>query len=261
MRTSPNYHADPALTMAQISSVPARSSYGDAIDSMIQLLVGGEFIVFLPFETCKADTFEASILDNKQDQPPISPKEHALSKLPCELWSEVLDHVDVQDVMSLRLAASTWAFVGQQYMFKTFVMRPDRDDFTKFDFIAKSDILKSVKGIRLELGTLNVNSAIENLAFAYLEEHNELRAVRPDGVPYNEWVASFEGKSTLELDGKSQEAMEEYAAWNSRWHEAQQDFRESGRLQEFFGKITTLDRVEMSYKACPFRSELLMNAW
>ena len=191
----------------------------------------------------------------------IHPSEHVLSKVPKELWGNIMDRLDVHDVMSLRQAGKTWASVGQPYLFKTFVLRPDRDDFGNFQFIIDSDALKSVRGIRLELGTMSVFYAVQNLAFAYLEEHNELRAVRPEHIPFNAFMASFEGKSTAELDHKAEEAMAEYAAWNVRWHEAQQDFTAAGPLQGLFEGIITLDRVEMAYKACPFENKLLMNAW
>jgi hypothetical protein len=56
-------------------------------------------------------------------------------------------------------------------------------------------------------------------------------------------------------------AIQEYAEWNTRWHAANQNYQELFRLKAMFIRLKALDRIDISFKASPFKSDLLWSAW
>ena len=103
----------------------------------------------------------------------------------------------------------------------------------------KEETLRAIRGFRFELGTLSINYAFENLGFAYFEKQHDVRPIPVAEVSYEELVDMMEGMTEAGLDSKKKEAMEEYAAWNTRWHDLKQDFTRPETLQGLF-EIPTL---------------------
>jgi hypothetical protein len=56
-------------------------------------------------------------------------------------------------------------------------------------------------------------------------------------------------------------AIYEYAAWNTRWHEPKQGFREMSEVNVLLAKLKSLRRIDVTGKSTSFTSALLLEAW
>jgi hypothetical protein len=68
-------------------------------------------------------------------------------------------------------------------------------------------------------------------------------------------------RSEEDLQMRKNSAIQEYAEWNTRWHAANQNYQELSRLKAMFIGLKALDRIDISFKASPFKSNLLLSAW
>ncbi|KAF4626685.1 hypothetical protein G7Y89_g11472 [Cudoniella acicularis] len=63
------------------------------------------------------------------------------------------------------------------------------------------------------------------------------------------------------LSGIFEEAIEEYASWNVRWHSAKQDYRDLPRLTNTLKHINVLDRADITCRDTEFENRVLVKAW
>lgn len=93
-----------------------------------------------------------------------------------------------------------------------------------------------------DLGTVEFNEAedlISNRYMADLTPTSDLnRADLEDFIRSNKDYANT----------RKDEAVVEYGAWNTRWHLAQQNYRDLSMMESVFGKINILERLDITYK-------------
>ncbi|KUJ06807.1 uncharacterized protein LY89DRAFT_790192 [Mollisia scopiformis] len=189
-----------------------------------------------------------------QKHAPLIAQKHSKSQLPDEIWEQILHHLEMTDIKSLRLASKIWIDVGALFLFRPFIFRPDRNKYDVFNKkLAHTPIAKAISNIRFELGTQQIDFAAHNIGYAY---YHALKTLRDDPRPESVKKAQYE---LLEEDKIA--AMTEYAEWNERWHEMDQTYQSRSGLEEIFSKTEALTRIDISYKSCPFKSELAMDAW
>jgi hypothetical protein len=68
---------------------------------------------------------------------------------------------------------------------------------------------------------MDIDHMAHRLGFEYMQEYN--RARMP--VPISKYTHE-------ELELAKDMAIQEYAAWNTRWHDAKQDFRDVKKIKE-----------------------------
>ena len=95
-----------------------------------------------------------------------------MERLPNELRQDVLQHLVLSDVKSIRLASKDWARLGADYLIKpTVYTLPHRDDFTRLLQLSRHPLLESyVQRIVFNCGYIRHNlMGFESTAFRCVE--------------------------------------------------------------------------------------------
>ncbi|KAE9371595.1 hypothetical protein N431DRAFT_508294 [Stipitochalara longipes BDJ] len=171
--------------------------------------------------------------------------------MPTELWGKVFVLLDLEDNKSIRLAWRRWANIAARFLFRTFVFRVDRQDLGRFDVVSQNEsILAGISSLCFELGTMGIGCMARALGSEYRKEYNKARSP----IPRSQYT--YRG---LEL-AKDMD-IQEYAVWNTRWHEENQDMRDLNKVTALLAKLKSLRRIDVSGKAAPFTTEILLEAW
>jgi hypothetical protein len=110
-------------------------------------------------------------------------------------------------------------------------------------------MLAGINSLCFGIGTMGIGSAASQLGFEYMQEYNSARLPSPRTNYTKE-----------ELEIVKDIAVNEYAAWNTRWHEASQDFTDLNKITTILSKLNSLRRIDASGKATPFTTEMLLEA-
>ena len=171
--------------------------------------------------------------------------------IPTEIWEKIFALLDLNDIKSVRLAWRRWTNVAGRFLFRTFIFRVDRQDFGRFEIVTENEaMLAGINRIRLETGPMGIDHVARRLGFEYMQEYNSAR------------LPGSRSKYTHdELELAKDMAIQEYAAWNTRWHAAKQDFRDLKKMKEMLAKLKSLRRIDVTAKGITFTTELLLGAW
>lgn len=96
-----------------------------------------------------------------------------MDQLPAELRQEILQHLDLDSLKSLRQASKDWASLGEEYLisstFKTYL---HRDDFGRLESLSEHPRFPSyIRRLEFNLGEVNEYHARHNTYFMqYLQE-------------------------------------------------------------------------------------------
>jgi hypothetical protein len=157
----------------------------------------------------------------------------------------------VNDIKSVRLAWRRWTNVAARFLFRTFIFRVDCQDFERFEIVTENEaMLAGIHRIRLETGTMDIDQAALRLGFKYMQEYNSAR------LPVSRSEYAHE-----ELELAKDMAIQEYVAWNTRWHDAKQDFRDLKKMKDMLAKLKSLRHIDVTAKGIPFTTELLLGVW
>lgn len=161
--------------------------------------------------------------------------------IPTEIWEQIFGELELKDIKAVREAWRQWTDIAARFLFKTFTFRLDKKDLELFEqeIAQRPDFLAGIRKLRFETGAFNLKLMQERLGFYYLQLYNG-RQLEGCSVPLN--------TTDEEVDLAKCSAVEEYAAWNIRWHEYNQNFRDLPRLKLILGKLRTLDEVTITPK-------------
>lgn len=197
-----------------------------------------------------------SIFESPRYTKPLMTKNHQPPQLPSELWAIVFEYLDSNDVKSARLVWRCWRYAGARFLFQPWVFRADHDDLAALERLSQNaEVSKAIHSLRFELGSLPIVYAPHNIGCAYIQEQHRRGQFYSHEDDFVDMMEQHESLHQL-----SQDAVEEYAAWNSRWHEARQRYRDEAFTQSIITKVGSLERIDISYKSCPLKSVLGMDA-
>jgi hypothetical protein len=169
----------------------------------------------------------------------------------------IMSLLKLPDIKALRLSSKCCTNLGGTFLFQPFVFRPDRDDFARFDQIARDPFfLKTIDSIRFEIGSLDIFNVAGNLCswLLYPDEHEV------DDDPDKDL-------SLRPIDGKrcrvSRKAggVSEYSHWKYKCIRSNQDYQDTERIEKVLRQLTRLSRIDISLKSSSFRSYALLTAW
>ncbi|PMD35777.1 hypothetical protein L207DRAFT_586815 [Hyaloscypha variabilis F] len=182
--------------------------------------------------------------------PSTTVKENQLN-MPTELWEKIFVLLGQKDIKSVRLSWRRWTNIASRFLFRTFVFRVDRRDFERFDIVSHNDsMIAGINSLCFEIGTMDIGWVAYQLGFGYMQEYNSARLPSPRSEYTHEGLKI--AKDML---------VQEYAAWNTRWHEASQNFTDLNKMTTILAKLKSLRGVDISCKATPFTNKMLLDAW
>jgi hypothetical protein len=159
--------------------------------------------------------------------------------LPSELWDRVFHYLPVDDIKSVRLVWRLWTDIGSRYLFVPFIFQSDRSDFERFELISRAPaLLSGIRSFQFDIGTMSIAWAATQLGLTYF-----FRTKEPG------------------IDHEKEISLEEYGAWNVRWHNAAQSYQKVATLSKVFERVNFVDDIKFVYKSTPFETELLLEAW
>ena len=171
--------------------------------------------------------------------------------MPTELWEKFIVLLDLEDIKSVRLAWRKWTNIAARFLFRPLVFRVDRQDVERFEIVAQNpSMLAGIDSIQFEIGTVGIERVVQCLGLVYMQEYNSAKLPSPR----TEYTPE-------DLELAKDVAIYEYAAWNTRWHEPKQGFREMSEVNVLLAKLKSLRRIDVTGKSTSFTSALLLEAW
>lgn len=162
-------------------------------------------------------------------------------KMPIEIWEDIFRYLALPDLKNVRLSWRQWTNIASRLLFKTFVMRIDRKDFERFQSISERDsnFVGGIRILRFETGFVGLDLAQYQLGHLYRFMVNDNRLAS---------AVTFGRHTDETIENDKTAAIAEYAAWNVRWHDANQNYRDLRRLKYVLGKLKSLDAIEITSK-------------
>jgi len=165
--------------------------------------------------------------------------------------------LSLNDIKTVRHAWRFWSNIGARFLFTTYVDRVDRVDrreHERFELVRQHEsMLAGIQSVRFESGTMGIEDMCKQLGFVYRSEYIAARqlSTRPDRY------------TSEELEIAKDLAIQEFAAWNTHWHEAKQDFTDGEKMKTMLATLKTLRRVDVvrAGAASTFTSKLLAVTW
>lgn len=108
----------------------------------------------------------------------------------------------------------------------------DRKDIQRFSKVSRlPQLVNTITALRFETGVMDIPRAAEMLGFEYVQVHNsEIERSQKQGDNFD-----LEKVEKIKAD-----VIKEYAAWNTRFHEAQQDYQSIQALPRIFKNLRHL---------------------
>lgn len=121
--------------------------------------------------------------------------------VPNEIFFMILRLLPLKDRLSIWLVSKPFSEVGAGTIFRTFVFKPNRDDFARMKAVAaRPHLVAGIKSIRFESGTIDIYHIIAELAIEVSPGCNDML-----------WgLAEYKCSQT-----RKRSAILEYAQWNS----------------------------------------------
>ncbi|KAG4412270.1 hypothetical protein IFR04_014596 [Cadophora malorum] len=121
--------------------------------------------------------------------------------VPNEIFFMILRLLPLKDRLSIWLVSKPFSEVGAGTIFRTFVFKPNRDDFARMKAVAaRPHLVAGIKSIRFESGTIDIYHIIAELAIELSPGCNDML-----------WgLAEYKCSQT-----RKRSAILEYAQWNS----------------------------------------------
>lgn len=162
-----------------------------------------------------------------------------MERLPTELYHEILLHVPLQDLKSIRLASRLWAELGGPYLIPSkFLSLPNRDDFGRLFLLSRHpSFAHNIETLELNMGEMNEYYARHNAYFVQNMRDPE------------------------ERDHDSHGAWMEYAEFKSQKESLAHKYCNPEILEETFKNLPNLRAIDVKLTSCPFQQPLLNRIW
>ena len=159
--------------------------------------------------------------------------------LPVEICNEILEHLCVTDLKSIRLTSKRWASMGERYLIKpNFFSFPNRDDFTRLLSISQHrHLAPCIETLTLYAGEMNEYHARQNTRFEQLR------------------------KDPGEQDQEIREAWAEYAQWKLDQQMLSERYCNLLLMKNAFERLPNLTAINVSLSYCPFQHAFLHRIW